>query len=66
MFNFQEALSYIECGLHVKLVLNDVNREYFMENNNIVCIPKDKEYLKYVVKKFNIDAVLSNNWQLCD
>lgn len=66
-FDFQEALSYIEAGMKVKLTLNGSERCYFLnEQGDIVCTPNNKEHLTYKVKQFYIDSIVSNNWELVD
>lgn len=64
-FDFQEALSYIKSGMKVSLTINDVTRTYFLnDEGEIVCTPKEKDYLTYKVKLFHIDAIMSNDWNL--
>lgn len=66
-FDFQEALAYIKAGIAVSLTLNGVKRVYNLNSNgDITCIPNGKEHLAYVVKQFQIDAVMSDSWQLVD
>ena len=64
-FDFQEALSCIEADMPVCLTLGGVKRTYFIKDGEIVCTPNDKEHLTYKVKHFQIDAVMSKEWRLC-
>jgi hypothetical protein len=66
-FDFQEALSYIKAGLSVSINIDNRKRTYKLnDNGNIICIPNEKEFLSYKVKHFHIDAIMSNEWQLCN
>lgn len=66
-FDFQEALSYIKCGLVVGLTINGIERRYYLNQfGEIMCTPNGKEHLTYKVHTFHIDAVMSNNWKLID
>ena len=66
-FDFQEALSYIKCGLVVSLTINGIERRYYLNQfNDIMCTPNGKEHLTYKVHTFHIDAVMSDNWKLID
>ena len=65
-FDFQEALSYIKAGLVVGVTLNGVERRYYLNQfGEIMCTPNGKEHLTYKVKQFQIDAVMSKEWRLC-
>lgn len=65
MFDFQEALSYIKSGLVVGLTIDGKERRYYLNQfGDIMCTPNGKPYLTYKVKKFEIDAVMSNKWKL--
>jgi hypothetical protein len=68
MFDFQEALSYIKAGLTVSLTLEGKERKYKLNKrgDKILCIPNNKSYLTYPVTTFHSDAIMSNNWKLCD
>ena len=66
-FDFQDALSYIKCGLVVSLTINGIERQYYLNQfNDIMCTPNGKEHLTYKVNTFHVDAVMSNNWKLID
>ena len=66
-FNFQEALYYIQADMPVYIIINGTKRKYFMnEEGHIMCTPNNKEHLTYRVATFHIDAVMSNDWRLCD
>lgn len=66
-FDFQEALSYIKCGLVVSLTINGIERRYYLNQfNDIMCTPNGKKHLTYKVNTFHVDAVMSNNWKLID
>lgn len=65
MFDFQEALSYIKSGLVVGLTIDGKERHYYLNQfGDVMCTPNGKEHLTYKVRKFEIDAVMSNNWKL--
>lgn len=65
-FDFQEALSCIEADMPVCLNIDGKERKYFQnENGEIMCTPNGKEHLTYKVKQFQIDAVMSKEWRLC-
>ena len=65
-FDFQEALSYIKCGLVVGLTINGIERRYYLNQfGQIMCTPNGKPHLTYKVQKFHIDSILSENWKLC-
>ena len=64
-FDFQEALSYIKCGLVVGLTINGIERHYYLNQlGEIMCTPNGKEHLTYVCHKMHIDSILSNSWHL--
>lgn len=64
-FDFQEALSYIKAGLVAGVTLNGVERRYYLNQfGEIMCTPNGKEHLTYKVKQFQIDAVMSKEWEL--
>lgn len=66
-FDFQEALAYIKADMPVQLTLNGVTRKYYLnDKGEIMCTPKEKDFLTYKVKQFHIDAVMSNDWELCE
>ena len=66
-FDFQEALSYIKCGLVVSLTINGIERRYYLnQSGDIMCTPNGKEHLTYKVNTFHVDAVMSDNWKLID
>ena len=66
-FDFSEALFSIKCGQVVSLTLNGKERRYYLNQfNQIVCCPSGKEWLKYIVRDFKIDAIMSNEWTLVD
>ena len=66
-FDFQEALSYIKCGLVVSLTINGIDRRYYLNQfGDIMCTPNGKEHLTYKVNTFHVDAVMSDNWKLID
>lgn len=65
-FDFQEALAYIKAGMVVSLTLGSVERTYRLnQSGEVICIPNGKEHLTYKVKQFQIDAVMSKEWRLC-
>ena len=65
--DFQEALSYIKCGLVVSLTINGIERRYYLNQfGDIMCTPNGKEHLTYKVNTFHVDAVMSDNWKLID
>lgn len=61
LFDFKEALAYIECGFKV---VNETGRIYYMEDDIIICKPV--KGLPYKVNKFYIDAIQSRKWRLLD
>lgn len=64
-FDFSEALCCLKCGQVVQLTLNDITRVYFMDDEgNIVCRPRGKAHLQYVVKEMYSDSILSTDWEL--
>ena len=63
-FDFGEALSYIKIGETVQCTINGITRRYFLKDGEIVCRPNITENLTYKVKKFYIDSIMSNNWEL--
>ena len=63
-FDFSEALSYLKSGMRVALTLKDKERHYYISNNAIYCVPNNRPFLTYKVKKFELDAVLSEDWRL--
>ena len=66
-FDFQEALAYIKTDMPVQLTLNGVTRKYYLnDKGEMMCTPKEKDFLTYKVQKFHIDAVMSNDWELCE
>lgn len=66
-FDFQEALAYIKADMPVQLTLNGVIRKYYLnDKGEMMCTPKEKDFLTYKVKQFHIDAVMSNDWELCE
>ena len=66
-FDFQEALAYIKADMPVQLTLTGVTRKYYLnDKGEMMCTPKEKDFLTYKVKQFHIDAVMSNDWELCE
>ena len=66
-FDFQEALSYIKCGLVVSLTINGIERRYYLNQfGDIMCTPNGQEHLTYKGNTFHVDAVMSDNWKLID
>lgn len=61
MFDFGEALAYMKCGMKVA---ND-RATYFIENNKMYCIPNTMTSKREVVRVYT-DAILTDNWTLCD
>ena len=67
VFDFGEALSWLNCDRAVTLTLNGVERIYYrLPSGDIVCIPNRKKHLSYKVRDFKIDAVLSDEWSFID
>lgn len=67
MFDFGEALAWLQCDRAVTLTLGGVKRIYYRcPEGDVVCIPNGKKHLAYKVKEFKIDAVLSTNWSFID
>ena len=65
--DFEEALYWIKRGLVAYLILNGKERRYYLNQfGDIMCVPNGKEHLAYKVKQFQIDAVMSENWALCE
>lgn len=62
-FDFQEALSFMKCGLAVK---GPGNRVYRIIDGKLICYPKPVERPKQwrVEIKLNVDVVLSKEWSL--
>lgn len=64
-FDFQEALSYIKAGLVVSLK-TDIERRYYLNQfGDIVCVPNKEERLLYKVSIFDVEDIMSDNWELC-
>lgn len=63
-FDFSEALSCLKAGMRVAINIKGKERHYYMVDNTIYCVPNNKTFLTYKVKKFEIDAVLSEDWRL--
>ena len=58
-FDFSEALSFIKSDIPVCLTIEGKTREYYMDNDVIMCkVGKTT----YAVKQFYIDAIMSNEW----
>lgn len=65
-FGFDEAIYCLKCGQMVQININGKLRRYFKDDDgNIICEPNGKEYLRYKIKNFKIDAVMSDKWELC-
>lgn len=62
-FDFQEALSFMKCGLAVQ---GPGKRVYKIVDGQLICYPKPVERPKQwrVEIKLNVDAVLSKEWSL--
>lgn len=66
-FDFQEALSHIKAGRVSGITIDGKERRYYLNQfGEIMCTPNGKEHLTYKVKQFQIDAVMSKEWRLCE
>lgn len=66
-FDFSDALLWITVReKRASLTINGTERTYYKQDNTIRCIPNGLKHLSYPVRKFHIDAVLSEEWILLD
>lgn len=63
VFDFKEALSYMQCGMKV---MGPGDRVYTIENGQLICFPKpiDRPRQRRVEVKLNVESILANNWKL--
>lgn len=63
-FDFSECLSCLNCDMTVGINIDGKERHYHMEDGIVYCTIGNS--IKYAVKAFYADAVMSNQWFLVE